>query len=102
MKINYLQKHLSLTDGQKEYIETKLDHLKKFDRVEDESTLVKVDVEYTESKISDRKILMIVQMVLPHMVARAEVDCKTVEEGIDLAHDKLKIQLEKHKEKSQQ
>jgi ribosomal subunit interface protein len=99
MKVNYVQKHLQLSEGQKEYIEEKLSHLKKYRRVEDESTLIQVNVEFFDSKVSDDKISFVVNMILPHATVRAEVSSKTVEEGADVAYDKLKIQLEKYKER---
>lgn len=100
MKINYVQKHFHLSDDQKAYIEEKLEHLKKYRRVDDEATLVQVHIEFFDSKISDQDIAFAVNIILPHATVRAEVNCKTLEEGIDLAYDKLKSQLEKYKERS--
>lgn len=99
MRINYVQKHTSLTDRQREYIEEKLTHLKKYRRVEDESTIINVNVEFFDSKISNQNISFSVTMVLPHATVRTDVDCQTVEEGIDLAFEKLKAQLDKYKAK---
>lgn len=99
MKLNYVQKHLQLSQEQRDYIEEKLSHLKKFRKVEDEATIIQVNVEFFDSKISDKKIELVVNMNLPHATVRAEINASTVEEGIDLAYDKLKIQLEKYKER---
>ena len=97
MKINFTQKHIHLSDEQKAYIEGKLENLKKYRKVEDESTAIRVDVEYLESKSSDSNIFLTVNMVLPHTTVRAEVDGQKVEEAIDLAYEKLEKQLEKLK-----
>jgi len=99
MQINYTQKHIRLSDDQKAYIEDKLDSLKKFRKVEDESTLIKVDVEFFDSKIAKENLSFTVNMIIPHATVRAEVDCVTIEEGIDLAIEKLRSQLEKYKDK---
>jgi len=98
MQINFIQKHIHLSEEQKNYIQEKLEHLKRFRRVEDESTLIRVDVENFDNKASGQDIALTVNMVLPHHTVRAEVEANTVEEAIDLAHDKLKVQLEKYKE----
>jgi putative sigma-54 modulation protein len=68
-------------------------------RVDDESTLVRVDVEHNSVKTSNKNISIQVTMVVPHAVVRAEVEAISPEEGIDLAVDKLKKQIERYKTK---
>jgi len=65
--------------------------------MEDESVVAKVEVEYQEHLSSDKKILMSVTIDIPKQVLRAETDCISVEEGIDLIEPKLASQLEKYK-----
>jgi len=101
MQITIYEKHITLNDAQKAYITEKIEHLKNMgERVGDESTLVKVDVETTQVKTTNEKIRVVVNMVLPGAEARADVQATTVEEGIDLAEDKLRKQLEKYKAKN--
>ncbi|MBD3156299.1 hypothetical protein GF369_00565, partial [Candidatus Peregrinibacteria bacterium] len=49
MKIQLFSQSVSLGDNQKEYLENKIDNLKKYEeRVADEATIVRVDVEKTK------------------------------------------------------
>lgn len=98
MQIQIFDRHISLSDNQLEYIREKVFHLKSFgEKVDDESTQVRVDVESNKIKTSNKNITVQVTMFVPHAVIRAEVYATTVEEGIDLAVDKLKKQLERYK-----
>ncbi len=93
-----LNKYLHLTEDQKEYIQHKIDHLKHLgERVDDESTKVRVDVESNKIKTTNKNVSLQVTMYLPHAVIRAEMFSTTVEEGIDLAVEKLEKQLERYK-----
>lgn len=98
MQVSIINKHLHLSDDQKAYIEEKIGHLKHYgERVDDESTQVRVDVESNSIKTSNKNISLQVTMFVPHAVVRAEVLGITVEEAIDLAIEKLKKQLERYK-----
>lgn len=101
MLITIYEKNISLNDAQKDYINEKIGHLKNMGvRIDDESSLVKVEVEETQVKTTNEKIRVVVNMVLPGSEARADVHAVSVEEGIDLAEEKLRKQLEKYKAKS--
>ena len=97
MQINFHQKHLHLSDHQKDYVSGKLESLTRYKAMLDESVWVKVDVEYGEHVSSDAKIHMAISVHVPGADLRAETACLTVEEGIDLIEPKLAQQLEKHK-----
>ena len=97
MQINFHQKHLHLSDNQKDYVSAKLESLTRYKAMLDESVWAKVDVEYSEHVSSDAKIHMSVTVHVPGADLRAETACLTVEEGIDLIEPKLAQQLEKHK-----
>jgi ribosomal subunit interface protein len=97
MNINFHQKKLHLSEQQKDYITAKIETLSRFKVMEDSSVTVKVDVEYHEHASSDKKIMMGVTVNVPSSVLRAETDCLTVEEGIDLIEEKLQHQLDKYK-----
>lgn len=97
MQINFHQKSLQLSDHQKDYIVAKIETLSRYKVMEDPSVTVKVDVEYSEHVSSDKKIMMGVTATIPGSVLRAETDCLTVEEGIDLIEEKLRHQLDKYK-----
>jgi ribosome-associated translation inhibitor RaiA len=97
MQINFHQKGLRLSDRQEDYISSKLESLSIFKVMEDPSVVVRVDVEYSEHIASDKKITMAVTATVPQDTLRAETDCLTVEEGVDLLEEKLRAQLEKYK-----
>ncbi len=100
MQVTIHERSLNLNEDQKGYITEKIDHLKTYgERVDDESTHVRVDVEHNKIKTSNKNITMQVTMHVPHAIVRAEVMATTVEEGVDLAVDKLKKQLERYKSK---
>ena len=100
MQIQILSQSVSLGDNQKEYIESKIENLKKYgERVSDEATKVRVDVEMTKVRSGDQKIKTQITMYLPNSVIRSEVNGTTVEETVDLSVDKLKKQIERYKTK---
>ncbi len=100
MQVTIINKHLHLNDEQRQYIEEKIGHLKHYgERIDDESTQVRVDVEMNNVKTTNKNISLQVTMFVPHAVLRAEMLGVTVEEAIDLAVEKLKKQLERYKGK---
>jgi ribosome hibernation promoting factor len=100
MKIQIFSHTVSLGDNQKEYIEEKIGNLAKYEeRVADEATSVRVDVEHSTNKTDGDKISTQITMYVPNAVIRAEVKGVTVEETIDLAVGKLKKQIERYKTK---
>ena len=100
MQIQIFDRNISLSDRQLEYIREKVFHLKNFgERVADESTEARIDVESNKIKTSNKNVTVQVTLFVPSAVVRAEVYATTVEEGIDLCIDKLKKQLERYKDK---
>ena len=100
MKIQLFSQSITLGDNQKEYLENKIDNLKKYEeRVADEATIVRVDVKKNKVKSGDEKIVTQITMYVPNAVIRAEVKGSTVEETADLAVEKLRKQIERYKTK---
>ncbi len=100
MQVKIHEKNLTLSEAQSDYIIQKIDHLGNLEeRVDDESTKVKVEVGTNKTKTSDRKLSLQVTMFVPNAVIRAEVKALTPEEGIDLAEEKLRKQIERYKTK---
>jgi len=98
MQVTIYEKNLALNDGQKDYITKKVERLGNLeDRIDDESTMVKVEVKLNNIKTTNKKMTVQVTMYVPNAVIRAEVASVTVEEGIDLAEDKLRKQIERYK-----
>ncbi len=100
MQIQIIGQSISLGDNQKDYINEKIDNLKKYEeRVSDEATIIRVDVAKRKVKSGDEKIVTQITMYIPNAVIRAEVTGSTVEETTDLAVDKLRKQIERYKTK---
>lgn len=100
MQIQIFSNSVTLGDNQKDYINEKIENLKKYEeRIADEASIVRVDVEMTKVKSGDQKIVTQITMYVPNAVIRAEVNGATVEETIDLAEEKLKKQIERYKTK---
>ena len=100
MQVSIIQKHINLSDSQKDYITEKIENLKHLgQRIDDESSQVRVDVEQNNLKTTNKNISIQVTMIVPHAVVGAEVMAITPEEAVDLAVDKLKKQLERYKGK---
>lgn len=100
MQIIFSDHHFQLSLDQKTFLEEKINHLKKYgEKINDESTRIRVDVGINKIKNSDKNITMQVTMYLPHAIIRAEVYATAIEEAIDLALEKLKKQLDRYKQK---
>lgn len=97
MKVTIHEKGIHLNDDQRDYVMKKIEHLKSYgEKVDDESTQVRIDVEQNKVKTSNRHITVQVTMHVPHSVIRAEVSAMAIEEAVDLAEDKLKKQIERY------
>lgn len=100
MQITIFNKFVHLNEQQKEYIQEKINHLGHLaERVADESTQARVDVEANNVKTSNKNISLQVTLFVPNAVIRAEVFATTVEEAVDLSVDKLRKQIERYKGK---
>ncbi len=98
MQVTIFDRNINLNDDQKDYINDKIDNLKTYgERIDDESTQVRVDLETNSIKTSNKNTTVQVTMYVPNAVIRAEVLATTLEEGIDLAVEKLKKQIERYK-----
>lgn len=101
MNIQIHTEHINIGDSQELYIREKLEALSKYyeKAQNDDSILVRVNVERNVSHENKEKIILRVTMSVPQSQFRAEVNSLTVEEGIDLVHDKLNRQIERYKAK---
>lgn len=100
MQIQIVSTTLTLGGNQKEYIDEKVKNLSKYEeRVADEATIIRVDVENKKFKSGEKNISTQITMYVPNAVIRAEVKGSTVEETVDLAVEKLRKQIERYKTK---
>lgn len=100
MQISLHEKGLQMNDEQKGYVTEKIEHLKHYsEKLNDESTQARIDVEYHHQKSSGDNVTVQVTLSVPHALIRAEVSATTVEEAVDLAVEKLKKQVERYKAK---
>jgi putative sigma-54 modulation protein len=95
MKITIQSLHFTASEHLKAYIQRKCEKLDRFfDRIVDGSVLLKVRNELPESS-KEVEILLNV----PGQTLVAQVQGRSFEEATDLATDKIKEQLRRHKEK---
>jgi putative sigma-54 modulation protein len=100
MQVQIFNRHIKLDDSQLEYIRDKMFALKLYgEGIDDESTEVRVDIEANKIKTSNKNVTVQVTMIVPRAVIRAEIYSVTIEEGVDLAVEKLKRQIERYKGK---
>jgi len=89
-----------LSAEQEELIQEKIQNVSKIaSRVDDESTIVRVDFEHTRFPEEDKRFNSEVTIFAPGAVIRAECYESTVENAIDTIEDKLRSQLERYKSK---
>ncbi len=100
MQVQIFNRHIRVDDDQLDYIREKIFNLRSYgEGIDDESTEARVDIESNKIKTSNKNVTVQVTMIVPRAVIRAEVYSTTVEEGIDLAVEKLKRQIERYKGK---
>ena len=92
--------NIHLEDREKEYIETKVMHLAKLDhRVADESSQMHIDVQNSDIKTTDHKILLHGTLHVPLDHLHAEASGVNVEEAVDLFVEKMEKQIQRYKAK---
>lgn len=100
MQVQIRSKDLNLSEIQKDYIQSKVDKLATFaERIKDESSEIRVEIEQSKSKNLDQKYVCQITMFVPGAVLRAETKEETVEAVIDSAEQKLIAQIERYKSK---
>jgi ribosome-associated translation inhibitor RaiA len=93
-----LNKNISLSGNQEEYITRKIDHLKKLaKRGDDESSKAYIDIDYVQHKDPSEKIGIKINLVTPGKSFHAEDFGTTVEEVVDKLEAKLMNQIEHSK-----
>ncbi len=101
MPTNFHSK-IHLNNDTKDYIEKKLQSLSKYYvGVDADAVHTIVDVDHNHEK-NNTGISIEVRITVGKKVFIATERSTTVEEGIDLIHNKLKTQLQRHKEKQQE
>lgn len=99
MNFQFYAQGLKLNESQEEYARDKISNVaKNAQRVEDESSSVKVNVEKTNLP-GEQAYLVEVTLVVPKNSIRAEVFASSVEEGLDQIEEKLRKQVERYKGK---
>ncbi|MCQ2226713.1 MAG: ribosome-associated translation inhibitor RaiA [Bacteroidales bacterium] len=95
MNITIQSLHFDASEQLKDFVNQKVGKLEHFfDGIISADVALSLDkANNTENKVSK------VSLSVPNDVLVAEKQCKTFEEGIDLACDALRKQLEKYKEK---
>lgn len=102
MNINLKVTNFELTPALREYAEKRVNGLEKFIRRTDESVQAWVEVGRTTAHHGKGDIYRAeIQIHIPHYKkgVRAEDTRETLNEAIDGAHDKIKLELEKIKDR---
>jgi len=98
MKISYSKKNIRLNERQIDYMQKKIDYLKKLaKRIGDESSIATIDVAKTAEKTE--RIQLKINLKVPNKLFRTQVTANQFEEAVDKAEEKLKVQIEKYKGK---
>ena len=102
MNLNLKATNFELTPAIREYVEKRVNGLEKFIRITDESIQVWVEVGKTTNHHNKGDVFRAeIQIHIPHhgKGVRSEATHETLNEAIDDAHDKIKLELEKVKDK---
>lgn len=100
MKINIHSKNVELTPTQEEYIREKIEKVATFAaRIKDESSEVKVEVDYDSLHSQHKAYKMQVTMFVPKSIIRAEVKEESIEASADKMEEKLKKPISRYKGK---
>lgn len=102
MNINLKTTNFELTSIIREYAEKKVNSLEKFIKTTDESVQAWVEVGKTTNHHNKGDVYRAeIQIRVPHYGKgiRAEATNETLNEAIDEAHDKIKLELEKVKDR---
>jgi ribosomal subunit interface protein len=99
MIFNIRTKDITLSSEQHEYVQKKLLSLEKYCKAtEGDNCVMDGSIEKNTGK-DGNTIFMEIRISLGKKTFMASEKCSTIEEGIDLIHDKLKTQLQRYKEK---
>lgn len=99
MIVSIRTKGITLSEHQQEYVEKKLTNLEKYCK-ETDGDNCNTDVSLEKNTAKDgTEIFIDVRISLGKKMFIAKEKCLTIEEGIDLVHDKLKTQLQRYKDK---
>lgn len=99
MTIQIRAKGVNIGDASKDYMEKKLETLKKYyNSIDSDRAQTTITISANTEK-SGAVINVDVRIVVGKKTFMAEEKSTTIEEGVDLVHDKLKTQLHRYKEK---
>ena len=102
MNINLKSLNIELTPQIRDYVDKKVNGLEKFIHRVDESVQAWVEVSKTTNHHQKGDVFRVyIQIHLPHYAkgVRAEATHESLNAAIDDAHDQIKLELEKAKEK---
>jgi ribosomal subunit interface protein len=100
MRIEIVSKNININDEHKEYLEGKISNLEKYlDATDEDSAHARVEVKLNGDKDYHEKVEVHVQISCNGISANTNILAGEVNEGADLAYDKLKAQLSKQKDK---
>lgn len=102
MKLKIHTRGVRLAEKQEKAIREKFSKLTKFaDRIGDESSEMKVDLEYEDARRKEDAYLCILTLFVPQDTLRAESRSSSLETAIDEVLEKIKGPIEYYKDKIQ-
>lgn len=93
-------KNLTLSEEQYDFVEkkvSKLLHLWK--KLQDEATKIRVEIDHDPIREKHKQIFCSITIFVPGTTLRAETHEKTIENSLDTCEEKLRMQIEKSKNK---
>jgi ribosomal subunit interface protein len=99
MNVQHFEKGIVYTDKQLMLIARKIGKLATYCRkVKDEASMIRVEAERRDTKKERDQVKVMVNVVLPHKMMRAECRKDDVIEALDRCIEKLEPQVERYKE----
>lgn len=102
MQIKIISQNLNLSDGQESFIREKVEKLSTYAvRISDESTEIKVDLSYKQSKDPKDAYSCKLTLFVPGDTLRAEGRSDSLRSVLDETIEKITGQIERYKNKTQ-
>lgn len=102
MQVKIISQNLNLSSEQEALITEKVEKLSTYAaRISDESSEIKVDISYQQSKNPEDSYLCKLTLFIPGDTLRSESENESLRSVLDEAIEKIKGQVERYKDKTQ-
>ncbi|HLD08133.1 MAG TPA: HPF/RaiA family ribosome-associated protein [Candidatus Peribacterales bacterium] len=98
LNVSHLEKGYTLTDQERKFLAKKVGRLSRYcARLQDESSEIRVETVSRDTKKKGDSVKVMITVILPKKVLRAESRKATALEAVDRCCEKLESQIEKYK-----